>query len=246
MPNFDICFGEFWTQLKVLCWKNWTLKLRNWSTLLLELFLPTVIILALWGIMNVTKPSVTKESIPSTSYGTGALRDFGRSPPCQGEPRMNLLWSCDQPSNCPGVGPYIYDTDSIFDLGCLRMFIAVAPHSASDPDATRAAREFIAWAESNPECNGNLTDATYMFFSSEAAIKSHVTSRTYSIDGDVPLISSAVVFVSGAPTWQYTLRFNSSMELPDTASSDVDSSVKYRLFFHRKFPRFLMLISLTI
>ena len=219
--------GEFWTQLKVLCWKNRTLKLRHWSTLLLELSLPTIVLLALWGVINVTKPSIIAESIPSRVdlKRVYKISQIGKTLPCFPNNR-SLFWNCpkDMKSPCPTYGNLTSEADGT-SLGCARSYIAVAPGNAN---AASAANEFYFWANnvSKVNYNGNLTSEAFRYFNSESELISLVTGKSYGIDPSVPAISAGIVFISGAPNWEYTLRFNSS-NVPDTNLIDVDDSVSF-------------------
>lgn len=65
--------GHFWTQFKVLAWKNRILKLRNWSTLLLELSVPVFIVLALWAVKGVIVASDVKATLPDNYYYSSSL-----------------------------------------------------------------------------------------------------------------------------------------------------------------------------
>ena len=58
-------FADFSRQFCALAWKNYKLKIRSWSVLLLELLVPTVIILALGSIKLVIKPVVIDEYVPN-------------------------------------------------------------------------------------------------------------------------------------------------------------------------------------
>jgi hypothetical protein len=224
--------GEFWTQLKVLCWKNRTLKLRHWSTLLLELSLPTIVLLALWGIMNVTKPSIIAESTPSNFdlKNVNKISQIGKTLPCFPN-YMNLLWNCpkDMKGPCPSYGNLASEEEGIL-LGCARSYIAVAPGNANSGPA---AYEFYSWASnvSNVNYNGNLTNETFKYFNSESELISLVTGKSYGIGPSASVISAGIIFISGAPNWEYTLRFNSS-NVPDTKTIDVDDSVSYFFKFN--------------
>jgi hypothetical protein len=224
-------YQGFWTQFYALCWKNRVLKLRHWSTLALELALPTIIILALWGVLQVIKPTVSKESIPDRPQYFSYLNNLGGNPPCQFYPYSNLLWDCQQTTSCPQQQWQVSEQD-IFGIGCRRSYIAVAPESADNADAAAAAAEFVMWAEADPtkSANGNLTDATYKLFSSEGELTNHIMDPLYVIKADGFLVSSAIVFLSGAPNWEYVLRFNQSV-VPSTTLPDVDNSVKFTTQF---------------
>jgi hypothetical protein len=230
--------GEFWTQLKVLCWKNRTLKLRHWSTLLLELSLPTIVLLALWGIMNVTKPSIIAESTPSNFdlKNVNKISQIGKTLPCFPN-YMNLLWNCpkDMKGPCPSYGNLASEEEGIL-LGCARSYIAVAPVNANSGPA---AHEFYSWASNvsnvnyngNLTSDGNLTSEAFKYFNSESELISLVTGKSYGIDPSASVISAGIIFISGAPNWEYTLRFNSS-NVPDTKTIDVDDSVSYFFKFN--------------
>ena len=229
-----MAFSDFWVQFSALCWKNRVLKLRHYSILILELALPTIIILALWFISNIVAPTVTKISIPHQANWISYLDQVGHIAPCQYEPYSSLIWDCQQVTSCPPSYPNFLHEDVIKNLGCKRNYIAVAPQS-NDPIAYSAAREFVAWAESDtcernegnniPCRNANLTDATFVLYESEAAVIDLVMSENYVVNSAGKLLSSAIIFKTGYPNWEYTLRFNSSV-VPPTTLPDVDISVK--------------------
>jgi hypothetical protein len=228
--------SDFWVQFVALCWKNRVLKLRHWSTLVLELALPTIIVLALWAVSNIASPTVTPISIPSSKDNLNwisYINQIARSPNCEYEPFSTLLWDCQQVTSCP-VNSWNIDEVQIKNIGCKRNYIAVAPQSSSVTSAAAAAREFVEWAEAdncrsqptNDICNNaNLTDPTFIYFNSENDVMALVGSADYVINPTGMLLSSAVIFKSGFPNWEYTLRFNST-SVPDTALPDVDISVK--------------------
>ena len=56
---------DFVAQFNALAWKNYKLKLRAWSVLLLELLVPTLIILALASIKGLLKPETVLPFYPS-------------------------------------------------------------------------------------------------------------------------------------------------------------------------------------
>lgn len=121
----------------------------------------------------------------------------------------------------------------ILGLGCRRNYIAIAPQSANDPLAAAAAAEFVSWAEADTTnfVKGNLSDVTYKYFASEGDLIDHIMDPLYVVDDqNLFLISSAVIFVSGAPNWEYTLRFNSTA-VPSTELPDVDNSVHIQKSF---------------
>jgi len=44
------CSAQFWRQFRVLAWKNRLVKQRSWQSLLVELLVPVIIIIALGGV----------------------------------------------------------------------------------------------------------------------------------------------------------------------------------------------------
>ena len=63
MAVFDFC--QYCNQVGTLAWKNRVLKLRNWSTLLLELIVPVLIIYALVVVKQQIKPTTDEANLPS-------------------------------------------------------------------------------------------------------------------------------------------------------------------------------------
>lgn len=215
--------GEFWKQLKVLCWKNAILKLRNWSTLILELLLPVAIILALVAVISVLTPTESISDVPDGFYQIPPLSQVARMPPCTGfgpNFRNNLIWDCSLPKGALGrfgVSPMcprgaseniepIYNETFIKSMYCQRQYIAVAPDVETNTESVNLANDFIEWSNSSPLFNANLTEPTYKFFPSEAAILSVTMDPLYKISSSLPFISAAIIFKKGYPTWEYTLR----------------------------------------
>jgi hypothetical protein len=56
---------QIWKQFRILLWKNFLLKSRRWSTFLLEIFIPAIILIGIWGLSLVATTKTIPESIPS-------------------------------------------------------------------------------------------------------------------------------------------------------------------------------------
>ena len=231
-------FQDFFVQFYALCWKNFILKCRHKTTLLIELALPALILLALGAMKSSLSPASTPESIPGNSnqlvYGTGNFYNETRDRLICGKGPLrgpdfgltsNLIWDCANSLQC------VYGPNNLVDLeasGCRRNYLAVAPRSADNLDAAAAADAFVRWAETSGGgglFKANLRNATWLLFKSEADIISHIMDPLYVIRDDGHLIYGAVVFISGAPNWEYIVRFNRT-STPSTILPDIDIEVK--------------------
>lgn len=95
-----------------------------------------------------------------------------------------------------------------FATGCQRRYIAVAPDLNSNTPANTAAEEFVIWGNKLlSNISGNATVA-FKYFKSQSSFENAVESSAYSLDPNVPIYSSAVIFTSGYPDWEYTVRLN--------------------------------------
>lgn len=205
-------FGDFFRQLSALAWKNRILKLRYWGTLLLEIVVPTTIIIAIGLLSTVIPPITYDQTFPSSAnqistffspsqnlgniyYGTGLCNSFG-----------NVLWTCANKIPCANQ-----NTNKILMAlkNCQLKYIGVAPTSSSNVNASKAAKEFVNFANSQYS-NVTFLNNTQIFvlFQSESAFKSYVTSPSYSLDPSVSVYGAGIVFQSGYPHWQYKLRTN--------------------------------------
>ena len=232
----DLYVGELVTQVRALCWKNRLLKLRNWSTLILELVLPTAIILALLAVKDITKGDDTASSVPSGFSQILTFSEIGKLPPCwsrRPSQRQNLLWDCFKPGGdvfgeptCPkDVFIPRFTESEIESIGCMRRIIAVAPNVVSNTAAATAAADFVAWAENSTLFSANLSTATFKLYNSEEAVLGVTMNRKYTADPSLPLISSAIIFSGAYPNWEYTIRQNMSVTV-ETSEPDVNINIK--------------------
>ena len=210
---------EFFRQFKVMAWKNALLKIRYCGTLLLEVAVPTIIIIALGVLSNVIPKTTYDQSIPSTYLASPSFRYndpnnvFGSRDMCSGNQKNNIVWSCAAtPSNrsyCSTSTPdNIYN--QILRSGCAPRLIAVAPTSSGNVAATQAAQAFVAWANSSSLFESKNT---FVFFSSEDSFNSYIGQSGYAQSSTIQVYSSAVIIQSGAPAWSYSLRFNQSYDV---------------------------------
>lgn len=208
-------FGQFFRQFKVLAWKNALLKLRCWGTLLLEIIVPTAIIIALGGV-KMAIPSVTVVQNYPTDYSYSSSLDTlytYNAPNCRDQ---NLVYSCLQKKGCQT------DFAGAFLLTCQQRKIAVAPSVEGDAVTTAAANAFITFV--NNASVAARTRSTFTYFSSESAFESYVGSTAYSVNPSVDIYSSAIIFNQGYPNWDYSVRLNrtftvfgTSLPSPSTA-----------------------------
>lgn len=50
-------------------------------------------------------------------------------------------------------------------------------------------------------------------FASEADLEAYVRREDYGVDNSLPRVFAAIIFLSGAPTWEYAIRMNSTREV---------------------------------
>ena len=191
--------NQFLRQFRVLAWKNAVLKYRGWGTLLLEIVVPTVIIILLGVVKSVIPIKTVPEAFP-ISYSASSTLDSlytTNAPFCRGQ---NLVLSCLQKRGCTT------DLRGEYLLKCQQRKIAVAPSSPSNVAAKDAANAFIKFAQNSSAIAKTLSAFTY--FESEASFMDYVESTSYSVDPSVPIYSSAIIFNEGYPNWDYTVRLN--------------------------------------
>jgi ATP-binding cassette, subfamily A (ABC1), member 3 len=191
--------NQFLRQFRVLAWKNAVLKYRGWGTLLLEIVVPTVIIILLGVVKSVIPIKTVPEAFP-ISYSASSTLDSlytTNAPFCRGQ---NLVLSCLQKKGCTT------DLRGEYLLKCQQRKIAVAPSSPSNVAAKAAANSFIKFAQNSSAIAKTLS--TFTYFESEASFVDYVESTSYSVDPSVPIYSSAIIFNEGYPNWDYTVRLN--------------------------------------
>jgi ABC-2 family transporter protein len=206
---------QFCRQFQVLAWKNALLKIRCWGSLLLEILIPTVIILALGGV-KVILPSITNpENFPTEFRQSSTLDSLYtyNAPPCRDQ---NLVYSCLGKKGC------INDPAGEFLKTCQQRKIAVAPSSPSNVAARTAAAEFVYFAQNSSAIA--TSRSTFMYFNSESDFVSYITSSSYALDPGLSIFSSAIIFTEGYPNWNYDIRLNRTysvngvpIESPDTS-----------------------------
>ena len=194
---------EFVHQVRVLAWKNFNIKLRNWVALCLEVLTPIVIVIALGGV-KAGIGATTYTSVSPMNYRHGSTLEAlytQNAPLCTD---MNLVYMCALSVSCANFKNYA--AGAWLSTRCTERKIAVVSDVAGNDGATAAAMGFMAYAYSvSPTANKKQT---FQFFPSEAAFESVVTDPMYTVRGD--LYSSAIVFHSGFPDWDYTVRVNRS------------------------------------
>jgi len=239
-------FAQFFRQFRVLAWKNALLKLRSPITLIMELALPTLIIIAVGGIRSVLKPTTVEKKIPFTfNYVVPfayqyPLTSYSQSSNQKSWGNQNLVYRCPT-SDDPGSGTS-YESDSS-KIDCQRMKIAVAPEYATGQDASgTAADDFVSFMN---DIVNNLSGAdqpvgdwldsndTVVRFDSESSFVSYIKDPRYSQDVTIPPYSSLVVFKSGYPNWEYSVRMNKTFysynyekDQVDTTSIPIDIGTK--------------------
>ena len=148
--------ADFVRQFNALAWKNYKLKLKAYSVLLLEILVPTLIIYLLSLLKSVITPQQVDVFIPSVAmYGNeSSVVNMYSGLSCTSE---NLVWFCgkrwrDMDDSCvanpcnPCTASQSLTTAEL-DARCSRREIAVAPAvGVSGTAAYTAASEFVTWA----------------------------------------------------------------------------------------------------
>ena len=194
--------AQFWRQFRVLAWKNALVKVRGWQSMLLELLIPIIIIIALGGVKNAIGQTSYDQTLPSNYRDVPPFDNLYtyNAPQCTDD---NLVYSCLLPRTC---------TKSIsaknpleFLSKCQLRKIAVAPASSGDAASTAAATQFVQWA--NAASKNAAAAGTFVTFASEQSVVSTVSANSYTINPP-DIYSAAVIFNSGPPNWDYVLRMN--------------------------------------
>ena len=219
----DSC-DQFCRQFRVLAWKNAVLKLRGWGSLLLEVIVPTVIIIALGGVKTSIPTTVVAPYYPSDYNSTSSLDLLYTTyaPNCRDQ---NLVYSCLLNKGC------LTDSKRKYLQICQPQKIAVAPISSDNSAANAAANDFIIFAKNASTYAKSLS--SFIYFSSEDSFVEHISSKAYSVDPSIAIYSSAIIFNQGYPNWDYSVRLNKtyttlgvSQNGPSTAAPINDISIK--------------------
>lgn len=158
---------------------------RSPITLILELVVPTVIILVLGALGKGLYRSTTQENFPALYSQNPSFLSFYKSN-CDN----NLVHFC---SPCTG---------STKKSSCQSRKIGVAPYDNGNSAAILAAQEFVAFA------NAYTSNTSFVYFASEKDFLDVIGNSLYSVDDSYQLYSSAVIFNNGFPQWDYILRLN--------------------------------------
>ena len=214
---------EFSRQFRALAWKNSKLKLRGWVILLLEVLVPTILLLILGKIKANLRPTLNNAVTPSMLYAEGNVLPFSNLYDIANCGSANLVWRCTDSTGtqkCPKQ-KNLNGTQALQSKYCQQTYIAVAPLN-TDGTGAFAASSFVAWANS-VYAYGHGVQPSFRLFNSEQDIMDILQSQNYSYTGDI--FSSAVIFNSGYPDWDYTLRLNKTYTASGGRSrKDVDSS----------------------
>ena len=127
--------SQFFLQMRVMLWKNATLKIRFWYIMLLELAIPAIFLLGLAGIKQTLSPSTVQENLPKyVAQNSPSFISLYQQPACDAE---NLVWRCNIQKKTIG-----YNSQNCSSL-CEPRRIAIA---ASSPSVVSYAQDFTAWA----------------------------------------------------------------------------------------------------
>lgn len=129
--------SQFLRQFRVLAWKNATLKVRNYPTLIIEIIVPVIIILALGFVKLAIPAEPVPVNYPSNYRSTSTFNDLYtfNAPSCRDN---NLVISCLQQSGC--------NKDKNYIDKCQNRMIAIAPSAPSNVAAVEAAQSFVNFA----------------------------------------------------------------------------------------------------
>jgi ATP-binding cassette, subfamily A (ABC1), member 3 len=193
--------------------------------LLLELLVPIGLLIAIYGLQQVVTPDLISKELPSTYTESPQIEFLYSYRPCR-EKIDTLIWSCPLKRCKAGQ-------DTLEASLCQRRFIAIAPKDNANSNAKTAASNLQSWGEATYSAAMNTT--TFKYFASESALQSYITQPEYSINGNISLISAAIIFSSGSPSWAYEVRLNKTMSrglssditAPDTNLPYLDISAKY-------------------
>ena len=206
-------FGDFTRQFKALAWKNYVLKTRNFGTLLLELAVPTILIIAL-GVLNKIIPQQSYEKNTPSSYiqafnfnvndtqynmyygNALCYRSYG-----------NIVWSCQGSGiSCNNINNN--NNTAIYEkvkATCQLQYIAVAPTDSSNTAAVTTATDFVNYANTYISPIGVNN---FVLWSSEGKFNSYIKGTDYTLTGKT---YGAGIFFSGSdPTWNYIISVNQS------------------------------------
>lgn len=211
----------FFQQLETLIWKNAVLKVRNPKVLFLEILIPAVVMIALVELRSISNGKTIQPILPSDiSAFSPNLHHLYKFPPCNAE---SIVWRCCSSSFCS-------PTDGGFQ-NCQRKYVAVTTSSSNESSAWVAATNFITWGNAFVKAPKNET--TFVLFESENSFLDYMNQPQYSLDPSIPIYSAAIVFSSGSPSWDYTVRMNKTLStandqysLPQTSISQVNNVVK--------------------
>jgi hypothetical protein len=206
---------KFWAQATALAKKNAKLKLRNLGGLFLELLVPTAVMIGMWGIRLALKVTTTPVDIPTKYDYVSSIEELYLNSSC---PDTSLIYGCDNPKNC---GPSDMSN-------CQLAYIAVAPNDPSDSPSQLAAEQFMNWTSANLDFPG-ISGPLFHFFDSEQSFEKYINSGDYSLDPSEPVYNAAVIFNSGYPNYDYTIRLNKTRGdylNPETKVSAVNNAVK--------------------
>lgn len=207
---------SFWTQSTSLAKKNAKLKLRNLGGLFLELFVPTAVMIGMWGIRLALKVTTTSADIPSSYDPVPTIEELYLSSNC---PDNSLIYGCDS-SNPKTCGPNVTD--------CRLTYIAVAPQDETDTLSVLTAQRFVNWTDSHLSFPG-ISSPLFHYFESEESFVSYIRSNKYSLDPNEDVYNAAVIFNSGYPNYDYTIRLNKTRGdywNPETKVAPVNNAVK--------------------
>lgn len=189
---------------------------------MVEILVPTLILLAIGALRGIVKPTKYQQRIPSYFEEASSFASFYSPPKCF---TANLLWSCDEKFPCP---------ISWTPESCQRRVIAIAPES-TNANTVKAASDFFSWAKTWEIENDLESDQqTFQLFQSQSALNNYISSSSYGLGKGNSIISAAVIFSAGYPSWGYTIRMNQSYvdqngfdkDIPYTSEPNIDISLR--------------------
>ena len=247
---------QFGRQVKALTKKNVISRWRNKTRSLAEILVPLVALLIVHGVSYLVEPTTIPETLPDTStplsggnwmddmsFGTSLYRPiptiadlYTRSEAfCK---HKTLVSRCEYSINCDAAGrwweivPGEASSDAYENAStCQPMQIGVAPQRADNANAAAEAANFVAWGNA---AYGASNYPPYVLFASNDALESHTTSKAYSYaSGPGDLLGAGIVFGSGYPDWDVTLRLNRTImsskqrrRMPRTIDPELTTTIR--------------------
>ena len=229
MEAYSVYLFTLFTQVKVLAWKNFKLKFRHFSVLMLEILVPTAIVLGVWSIKLAVNPKTVGPDLPDAYSSVNQFKAQFHSESYRGVCNgRNLVWSCMDDDNECYTEAYPNDPTIYEDNNCMPLQIAIAPSNPDDAGSVQAVADFMTWQDqmypSTADSPGPSNYSTFVAFDSEQDFLDYLDQPLYSLVNSLHVFSSAIIIEEAAPNWIYSLRLNMTVEYSDDRSDMVKST----------------------